>query len=206
MDIKEHLGELELKTYEFLEVISNTLMTGSFFTLKVESQDSVQSVYEYTLDTLNSNGKYPKINKLLEIDISPILDLSTFTNELTKEIIEIVMFNPTNQNVTVMDLNNNLTNDYLHEALREQCTMLASDLIEKGIITGSDIVHFINLDDSAEYIYKLTMNLFRELVDSLHRLEYNQSTLLMIGWTHTNSMVLLTYDEITLDKEKTNER
>lgn len=186
-DIANTFTPEEIKMYEFVEIVKQKLYDNREIKLTYIDEDVyMQKILEYFYDGIRPSGESLKVDNLLTIDLTPIFSNFIFSTDLAKVILELYytekMFMVSNDVVYTMDT----INQYL------DISEIYDELIDNGVISGSDIALFTSKDKGIEMISRFIIATTTLMKDN----DVINSELLFLGWLYPNRIIFLKYNTV----------
>ena len=186
-DIANSFTPEEMDTYKFVEHVKEKLYDNREIKLTYIDEDVyMQKILEYFYDGIRPSGEYLKVDNLITIDLTPIFSNFIFSIDLAKVILELYytekMFMVSNDIVYTMDT----INKYF------DVSDIYEELIDNGVVTGSDIALFTSKDKGIEMISRFIIATTTLMKDN----DVVNSELLFLGWLYPNRIIFLKYTTI----------
>ena len=150
----------------------------------IAEDEYVQAILDILFHADDNQNEKIKIKTYLIVDLSDLISSSIFSSELSMSIIEKIVFRCGFQyNFTINFL---LDKSWFKDANGiSELYETVEDFISSGIISGNDIVHFIDRDNTVNYIYSNIIDkLSKTLIESFTGMgvDYKKNMLFPVGW------------------------
>ncbi len=150
----------------------------------IAEDEYVQAILDILFHAGDNQNEKIKIKTYLIVDLSDLISSSIFSSELSMSVIEKIIFRCGFQyNFTINFL---LDKSWFKDATGvSELYETVEDFISSGIISGNDIVHFIDRDNTVNYIYSNIIDkLSRILIESFTGMgvDYKKNMLFPVGW------------------------
>lgn len=150
----------------------------------IAEDEYVQAILDILFHAGDNQNEKIKIKTYLIVDLSDLISSSIFSSELSMSVIEKLIFRCGFQyNFTINFL---LDKSWFKDANGvSDVYETVEDFIDSGIINGTDIVHFIDRDNTVNYIYNNIINkLSKTLIESFTGMgvDYKKNMLFPVGW------------------------
>ncbi len=150
----------------------------------IAEDEYVQAILDILFHAGDNQNEKIKIKTYLIVDLSDLISSSIFSSELSMSVIEKIIFRCGFQyNFTINFL---LDKSWFKDATGvSELYETVEDFISSGIISGNDIVHFIDRDNTVNYIYSNIIDkLSKTLIESFTGMgvDYKKNMLFPVGW------------------------
>ena len=150
----------------------------------IAEDEYVQAILDILFHAGDNQNEKIKIKTYLIVDLSDLISSSIFSSELSMSVIEKIIFRCGFQyNFTITFL---LDKSWFKDATGvSELYETVEDFISSGIISGNDIVHFIDRDNTVNYIYSNIIDkLSKTLIESFTGMgvDYKKNMLFPVGW------------------------
>lgn len=150
----------------------------------IAEDEYVQAILDILFHAGDNQNEKIKIKTYLIVDLSDLISSSIFSSELSMSVIEKIIFRCGFQyNFTINFL---LDKSWFKDATGvSELYEIVEDFISSGIISGNDIVHFIDRDNTVNYIYSNIIDkLSKTLIESFTGMgvDYKKNMLFPVGW------------------------
>ena len=150
----------------------------------IAEDEYVQAILDILFHAGDNQNEKIKIKTYLIVDLSDLISSSIFSSELSMSVIEKIIFRCWFQyNFTINFL---LDKSWFKDATGvSELYETVEDFISSGIISGNDIVHFIDRDNTVNYIYSNIIDkLSKTLIESFTGMgvDYKKNMLFPVGW------------------------
>ena len=150
----------------------------------IAEDEYVQAILDILFHAGDNQNEKIKIKTYLIVDLSDLISSSIFSSELSMSVIEKIIFRCGFQyNFTIDFL---LDKSWFKDANGvSELYETVEDFISSGIISGNDIVHFIDRDNTVNYIYSNIIDkLSKTLMESFTGMgvDYKKNMLFPVGW------------------------
>ena len=186
-DISNSFTDEEMNTYKFVEHVKEKLYDNREIKLTYIDEDVyMQKILEYFYDGIRPSGECLKVDNLLTVDLTPIFSNFIFSIDLAKVILELYytekMFMVSNDILYTMD---NI-NQYF------DVSEIYDELIDNGVISGSDIALFTSKDKGIEMVSRFIIATTTLMKDN----DVVDAELLFLGWLYPNRIIFLKYTTV----------
>ena len=186
-DIYSSFTQDEVNTYRFIETVKEKLYDNREIKLTYIDEDVyMQKILEYFYDGVRPSGEYLKVDNLLTVDLTPIFSNFIFSIELAKVLLELYytekMFMVSTDIVYTMDT----INQYF------DISEMYDELIDNGLVSGSDIALFTSKDKGVEMISRFIIATTTLMKDN----DVVDAELLFLGWLYPNRIIFLKYTTV----------
>ena len=150
----------------------------------IAEDEYVQAILDILFHAGDNQNEKIKIKTYLIVDLSDLISSSIFSSELSMSVIEKIIFRCGFQyNFTINFL---LDKSWFKDATGvSELYETVEDFISSGIISGNDIMHFIDRDNTVNYIYSNIIDkLSKTLIESFTGMgvDYKKNMLFPVGW------------------------
>lgn len=186
-DISINFSDEEKDLYKFVETVKEKLYDNREIKLTYIDEDVyMQKILEYFYDGIRPSGESLRVDNLLTVDLTPIFSNFIFSMDLAKVILELYytekMFMVSNDVVYTMDT----INQYF------DASEIYDELIDRGIVTGTDIALFTSKDKGTDMISRFIIATTTLMKDN----DIVDVELLFLGWLYPNRIIFLKYTTV----------
>lgn len=186
-DISINFSDEEKDLYKFVETVKEKLYDNREIKLTYIDEDVyMQKILEYFYDGIRPSGESLRVDNLLTVDLTPIFSNFIFSMDLAKVILELYytekMFMVSNDIVYTMDT----INQYF------DASEIYDELIDRGIVTGTDIALFTSKDKGTDMISRFIIATTTLMKDN----DIVDVELLFLGWLYPNRIIFLKYTTV----------
>lgn len=186
-DISINFSDEEKDLYKFVETVKEKLYDNREIKLTYIDEDVyMQKILEYFYDGIRPSGESLRVDNLLTVDLTPIFSNFIFSMDLAKVILELYytekMFMVSNDVVYTMDT----INQYF------DVSEIYDELIDRGIVTGTDIALFTSKDKGTDMISRFIIATTTLMKDN----DIVDVELLFLGWLYPNRIIFLKYTTV----------
>lgn len=182
-DILTHMGDDDTKKYNIVESI-HKIMKSNHLVLETITEDTfLNNILEYVYDTITRDvdeiDVELSLGKVLSIDFDSMISDSIYSNSIYRILVEHIFF----VNVFLCLDKNSIID-------RKNISDIIQTMIDGSVISGSDIVHFINLDKAVDEVIDMLTIAYDNLKYSIGVVP-DDMTVIPIGWNKLNHLVLI---------------
>lgn len=186
-DISINFSDEEKDLYKFVETVKEKLYDNREIKLTYIDEDVyMQKILEYFYDGIRPSGESLRVDNLLTVDLTPIFSNFIFSMDLAKVILELYytekMFMVSNDVVYTIDT----INQYF------DVSEIYDELIDRGIVTGTDIALFTSKDKGTDMISRFIIATTTLMKDN----DIVDVELLFLGWLYPNRIIFLKYTTV----------